>query len=403
MSDTWKLTRLGEIVEPVVRSVGVDPLKEYPLLGVRLDGLGAFHRETVLGSEISATTLYQVKFDDFIYSRLFAWRGAFGIIPVEFDGYYVSNEFPIYRVVQDMIDIKFLLYRFRITSVLRAVENDSSGSTPLTRNRYKERYFEALQIPLPPLDEQRRIVAHIDALAARIAEARGLRLGAVEEAEAFTRSQARALLSEIQELPTELRAWVDPSREGIQTGPFGAQLSSEDFLEEGHPLITIGNVQFDGLKLDSLRYVSEAKAIQLKRYAAQTGDILFARMGTVGRCCVVPEFANGWLFNYHIIRVAPDHSRIESRFLHWTIQTSSDIEQYLESSIRGATREGVNTKIVGGLPCRVPPLDEQSHIVAYLDDLQARVDALKRLQQETAAELDALLPSVLDRAFKGEL
>ena len=51
----------------------------------------------------------------------------------------------------------------------------------------------------------------------------------------------------------------------------------------------------------------------------------------------------------------------------------------------------------------IPPLLEQRRIVAYLDDLQARVDALKRLQAETAAELDALLPSVLDKAFRGEL
>ena len=51
----------------------------------------------------------------------------------------------------------------------------------------------------------------------------------------------------------------------------------------------------------------------------------------------------------------------------------------------------------------VPPLPEQHRIVAYLDDLQAKVDALKRLQAETAAELDALLPSILDKAFNGEL
>lgn len=49
------------------------------------------------------------------------------------------------------------------------------------------------------------------------------------------------------------------------------------------------------------------------------------------------------------------------------------------------------------------PLEEQGRIVAYLDDLQAKVDALKRLQAETAAELDALPPSILDKAFKGEL
>ncbi len=51
----------------------------------------------------------------------------------------------------------------------------------------------------------------------------------------------------------------------------------------------------------------------------------------------------------------------------------------------------------------LPPLPEQHRIVAYLDRLQAKVDALKNLQAETAAELDALLPSILDRAFKGEL
>jgi Type I restriction modification DNA specificity domain len=55
------------------------------------------------------------------------------------------------------------------------------------------------------------------------------------------------------------------------------------------------------------------------------------------------------------------------------------------------------------VPVPLPSLDEQRRIVAYLDDLQAKVDSLKRLQTETAAELDALLPSVLDRAFKGEL
>jgi len=51
----------------------------------------------------------------------------------------------------------------------------------------------------------------------------------------------------------------------------------------------------------------------------------------------------------------------------------------------------------------LPDLEEQSRIVAYLDGLQAQVDALKKLQAQTAAELDALLPAILDRAFKGEL
>jgi type I restriction enzyme S subunit len=51
----------------------------------------------------------------------------------------------------------------------------------------------------------------------------------------------------------------------------------------------------------------------------------------------------------------------------------------------------------------VPPLPEQRGIVAYLDDLQAKVDCVKALQAQTQAELDALLLSILDKAFKGEL
>jgi type I restriction enzyme S subunit len=48
-------------------------------------------------------------------------------------------------------------------------------------------------------------------------------------------------------------------------------------------------------------------------------------------------------------------------------------------------------------------VDDQRRIVAYFDDLQAKVDRLKALQAQTAAELDALLPAALDKAFKGEL
>jgi type I restriction enzyme S subunit len=85
------------------------------------------------------------------------------------------------------------------------------------------------------------------------------------------------------------------------------------------------------------------------------------------------------------------------------IRASTDGEEYLNEKIRGATRQGVNSAIVSSFPCSIPNLLEQRRIIAYLDYIQAKVDALKLLQAETAAELDALLPSVLDQAFKGEL
>src|SRR5207253_8525696 len=113
--------------------------------------------------------------------------------------------------------------------------------------------------------------------------------------------------------------------------------------------------EYNGIDLSNLLYVSEGKAKQLQRYAVRDGDILFARMGTVGRCCVVPKKVEGWLINYHIIRVALDTAHVDPRYIHWTIRASADVENFLQETTRGATRAGVNSKIVGSLPCRVPP------------------------------------------------
>ena len=71
--------------------------------------------------------------------------------------------------------------------------------------------------------------------------------------------------------------------------------------------------------------------------------------------------------------------------------------------ISRSAQAGFNKTDIKDVQIVVPPLAEQRRIVAELDALQAEVDALKRLQAETAAELDALLPAILDRAFKGEL
>lgn len=172
----WERVRLGDLLIPVSsdRRENVQPDKEYRLLGVRLSNEGPFLRETKKGSDSSASSLFQVREGDFIYSRLFAWRGALGLIPLELDGCYVSNEFPLFTARDERIDLEYLNYWFHLTDVTRIIEADCTGSTPLTRNRYKENFFLALEIPLPPLPEQRRIVARIKSMLDKVEEAEQL-------------------------------------------------------------------------------------------------------------------------------------------------------------------------------------------------------------------------------------
>ena len=203
---------------------------------------------------------------------------------------------------------------------------------------------------------------------------------------------------------TPIRTLGESCSNPIQIGPFGAQLHAEEFVEHGVPVLNVGNVWPTGLRLEKLDHVTPEKAAQLRRYAIQQNDLLFARSGaTLGKVCIVPPGCDGWLMTGHLFRVRFDQQRCEPSFAFAALRSAQYIRDQVFGQVRGATRPGFNTTLLGNVELPLPALTEQRRIVAYLDDLQAKVDALKRLQAETSVELDALLPSVLDKAFKGGL
>lgn len=105
----------------------------------------------------------------------------------------------------------------------------------------------------------------------------------------------------------------------------------------------------------------------------------------------------------HVIRIRPNTQQIDPEFLNAYLNSPAGQD---EVQTRSRTTSGLRSLSVGRIKqitVPVPSMSEQRRIVAYLDGLQAKVDALKNLQSETAVELDALLPSILDKAFKGEL
>lgn len=95
----------------------------------------------------------------------------------------------------------------------------------------------------------------------------------------------------------------------------------------------------------------------------------------------------------------PDH--ISKEYLYYFF--CSKTQWFRDWVARGQGQPNLNTDMVKKMQFPYPPLPEQRRIVAYLDELQAKVDAMKRLRENAIAELDALLPSILDKAFKGEL
>lgn len=395
----WPKVRLGEVLRRMERAEKVDASMEYRLLGIRLDGQGPFLRETVMGTQTSAGKLFRVATGDFIYSRLFACRGAFGVISEDLDGCYVSGEFPTFLPVPDKLDVEFLRHWFRLPSVIATVDADCTGSTPLTRNRFKENFFLALEIPLPPLAEQRRVVARIEELAAQIHEARNLRREAAEEAKVLPRKTADELLgSKLAPRKPLIELLSEPLMNGLSV-PASRLGSGTCFAKAG--VVNSGVFNASETKMVDVQLAADS------RYWLREGDIVVSRGNSpdfVGRSAVYEGNPPNCAIPDLLIRIRLDPKQADTRFVSAFFH-STEARRYIATQISGtsSTMPKISQPKLEALPIPVPPLPEQRRIVAELDALQAEVDALKHLQSETAAELDALLPALLDRAFKGEL
>jgi type I restriction enzyme S subunit len=164
--------------------------REYSLLGVRWYAEGLFVREQRAGIEIAAKKLYRVESGDFVYNRLFAWKGAFALARDAEAGSYVSNEFPCFCVDSSRVEPEYLLALFSDPSMWDVAFEGSTGGTPTSRNRLSESKFLAMEIRLPPIDEQQRIGAIVD----RVRRMRVTRRGQVERADAVSQSVLNAAL-----------------------------------------------------------------------------------------------------------------------------------------------------------------------------------------------------------------
>lgn len=163
---------LGEVMSPAIDPTPVEAGRLYPNVGVYSFARGLFEKEPIDGALTSAKTLYRIRAGQVIYSRLFAFEGAYAAVDPRFDGYFVSNEFPVFDVDESRVDVRFLAAYFTSPAVWEELSAGSKG-LGLRRQRVHPERVLAHSIWLPPLDEQQAIGRTLDR-ARRIAELRSL-------------------------------------------------------------------------------------------------------------------------------------------------------------------------------------------------------------------------------------
>ncbi|MDB5308915.1 MAG: restriction modification system specificity domain protein [Gemmataceae bacterium] len=396
MSADWPRVPLGEVLKLQRRWVKLEPTETYFEIGVRSFGNGIFHKAPVTGQSLGDKRVLAIEPGDLVLNNVFAWEGAVAVAGPAEAGKIGSHRFVTSTPDQNRCTTAFFRWFFVSEPGLDVLRRASPGSAGRNRTLNLDQFFAAA-VPLPPLTEQRRIVARVEAVAGRVAEARRLREEAKKEATALlAASLGRFFEAAAMRIGTRTLGELSVY---ITDGPH----VTPTYVLDGVPFVTVKNMVTGKLTFDDLKYITPTDHAEfVKRCHPERGDVLYSKDGaTRGWPCIVDTDREFSIFvSVALIKMKRD--LLDGEYLCYVLR-SSWIRDRMHTKSRGDMIPHIVLREIKEFPIPLPPLPEQRRIVAHLDALQAKVDALRTLQAETAAELDALLPAVLAKAFAGEL
>ena len=373
-----RLVELKTLVSQIDRREHVDALSTYRLLGMRSQNRGPFLREKRKGTDISAKHLNKVRKGDFIYSRLSARHGAFGVVPSDLDGCYVSNEFPLYAMDVDKLDARFLSYWFGLQSTLRKVANGCHGSA---RNRFKEENFERLLFPLPSLPDQRAIVKQVALISTLLDQHRQTLAVIDKDLTMILQKVFHKITENVPRLPMEKIA--PRIKRSIGT------LHNETYLELGVRSFGRGTFHKPPVHGDVLG----SKRV----FRIEPNDLVFNNVfAWEGAVAVAQEYDRGRVGSHRFLTCVPNPNFVTVEYLHYFFLTQEGLRLLGEASPGGAGRNRtLGIKKLAAIEVPIAQIEDQY----WFNRLQSKVLAFRATHANVDKHVSSLIPAILQSAF----
>lgn len=268
-----------------------------------------------------------------------------------------------------------------------------------------------IETPLPPLAEQKRIVAKLDTLFASLENTK-IRLEKIPVLvknfkQAVLTQAVTGKLTEQWRDGKELEEWkkfqfIELANK-IFDGPFGSNLKTQDYTAQGVLVVRLENLGFMKFHENKQSYISEEKYLQLERHTLLENDILIASfIADEVRVTLFPKLGVKAINKADCFCVRLNEQIVDHKFCLYLL-SSSEAKNYLKNIAHGMTRLRFNLTQLKSLPINLPLLEEQTEIVRCVESIFAKVDAIEQQYQSLKQKIDTLPQAILAKAFSGEL
>lgn len=376
----WDVYMLGDCLSRVERPVEVKPNELYTQIGIRSHGKGLFYKEPVTGATLGNKSVFWIEPDCFIVNIVFAWEQAIGKTTQSEVGMIGSHRFPMYRPVNDRVDVDYLISYFLTKRGTDILEAASPGGAGRNKTLGQERFLKS-KIILPPIEEQRKIAA-ILTTQDKVIELKEKRLAEKQRQKKYLMQQ---LLNGKKRLPGFYGAWSFPKAKELfqsvsdkdHNGDLAVLSSTQDRGIVPRDEVDI-DIKYDACSLVNYKKVSKGNFVISLRsfqggieYSTYTGlvspayTVLFSRK----------EISDGYYKQFF---------------------KSTDYINRLNVAVYGI-RDGkqISYEDFGRLRIPYPPIKEQDAIAEVLSTADHEIDLLQQDIEQEKQKKKALMQLLL--------
>lgn len=375
--------RVGDVLRLERVPVAPDPTVEYTSIGIRSFGKGLFHYEPKPGDQLGSLRFFQVLPDRLVVSNIKGWEGAIAVSSHVDAGCVASNRFLSYRPVDDRIDVRWARWFFLSERGIELIQRASPGSADRNRTLAMDR-FEALEIPLPPIEDQRRQRLYLNAVAG----------WANAAADSFGRQDVDCL---IELLPALVDSVIERAAIGRARVGDLAEFISDTVHPGDDPAPAESFVGLQHIESHTGRCLGSDELGNMKgrKFRFRPGDVIYGYLR--------PYLNKVWVADRHGLcsvdqYVLRPHPSFDAKILGHGLRGGAILSQAIDLT-HSLQLPRLRSGLLAAL--EVPTIGEggAASVVPHLDRLRDQLLAAKarrRLQTEMAA---ALVPSAMNEVF----